>query len=57
MNKLSVLGSGLESLIEPVSTPSGESIRQVPIENIQPKPYQPRQEIDTVKMAQLATSI
>ena len=57
MNKRSVLGRGLEALIEPVSTPSGESIRQVPIENIQPNPYQPRQEFDPEKLAELATSI
>lgn len=56
MNKRSVLGRGLEALIEPTSAP-GETIQQVPVESIQPNPFQPRQEFDPEKLAELATSI
>ncbi len=56
MNKRSVLGRGLDALIEPTVI-SGEMIQQVPVESIQPNPFQPRQEFDPEKLAELATSI
>jgi len=56
VNKRSVLGRGLDALIEPTVI-SGEMIQQVPVESIQPNPFQPRQEFDPEKLAELATSI
>ena len=53
------LGKGLDALI-PVSAdqmPSGQGMLQVPVENIQPNPRQPRKSLETQDISQLADSI
>lgn len=65
------LGRGLEALLGPkgaaaAAAPSaaseealqpGDSLRQLPVSQLQPGKYQPRKEMDEVKLAELAESI
>ena len=57
------LGRGLEAIFgtmpgeTAVATAAGPSWRQVPIEEIQPNPFQPREDFDPDKLSELAASI
>lgn len=57
------LGKGLEALLGnvngPAETPAGgdEAVLSVPIQQIDPNPYQPRQEFDEEELRELADSI
>lgn len=59
MAKRRGLGRGLDSLIPPSETPTGEDsgLRLVPITQISPNPHQPRSSVDEQKLAELAQSI
>ena len=59
MSKKRGLGKGLDALI-PAGTDkirTGEGMLQVPVENIQPNPRQPRTSLETDDLSQLADSI
>ncbi len=63
--KKKALGRGLESLIPAArgaapaaaAKESGEAVHELPLEAIEPSPYQPRRHIDEHTMAELAASI
>ena len=61
--KKPALGRGLDALFTlsaPTSTltpPEALSLRQLPVDQIRPNPYQPRENFDPVKMGDLAESI
>jgi len=59
MSKKRGLGKGLEALIPAGAdkTPAGEGMSQVPVENIQPNPRQPRTSMEMDDISQLADSI
>jgi ParB family chromosome partitioning protein len=65
-NKKSALGKGLSALLENANTDVTSkgtvegvvgSIAQIPLNQIEPNPFQPRSEFDSEKLAELATSI
>ncbi|NLA07601.1 MAG: ParB/RepB/Spo0J family partition protein [Firmicutes bacterium] len=51
------LGRGLSALIPDIETITGQEIRELPINEIQPNPFQPRKRFDESKLAELAESI
>ncbi|MCC7476959.1 ParB/RepB/Spo0J family partition protein [bacterium] len=52
------LGRGLAELLPAAAPPrAGESVQELPIELIDPNPYQPRHEFDPAELAELAASI
>ena len=51
------LGSGLTHLLGEMSSYEGETLRQVPIEQLQPGRFQPRQHFDEQALEELADSI
>ena len=57
--KVSALGRGLDALIstETVSTQGSSTINEVPIDQIEANPDQPRREFDSVALEELANSI
>jgi ParB family transcriptional regulator, chromosome partitioning protein len=63
--KKKALGRGLESLIPaargaspaPAAPESGERVHELPVDEIEPSPYQPRRRADAQAMAELAASI
>ena len=57
--KVSALGRGLDALIstETVSAQGSSTINEVPIDQIEANPDQPRREIDSVALEELANSI
>ncbi|MCA9970755.1 MAG: ParB/RepB/Spo0J family partition protein [Anaerolineales bacterium] len=60
MSKKRGLGRGLGALIpgpEETADPSEGGVRQVPVDQIQPNPHQPRSVMDADKLAELAASI
>jgi ParB family chromosome partitioning protein len=65
IDKKKVLGRGLDSLLPAARATTaaaalaltGESVQQIPLENIGPNPYQTREHIDEAAMNELAASI
>lgn len=60
MSETKRLGRGLEALLGPVSREQAEAsgaLRELPMANIRPNPYQPRTHIDEAALAELAASI
>ena len=51
------LGKGLEALIPTITPAQTAAIREIPIDNIEPNPYQPRHRIDAESLQELAQSI
>lgn len=51
------LGRGIDSLIPPVEPEPGETAVEVPIEEIDPNPYQPRREFRKEALEELSASI
>lgn len=52
------LGKGLAELLPAAAPPrAGESVQELPIEQIDPNPYQPRHDFDPGELAELAASI
>jgi ParB family chromosome partitioning protein len=51
------LGRGLSALIPDMETIRGQEVRELPIDEIQPNPFQPRKRFDESKLAELAESI
>lgn len=51
------LGKGLSALIPDMQPEDSERVRELPIDQIQPNPYQPRKRFDDAKLAELADSI
>ena len=51
------LGRGLSALIPDIETIRGQEVRELPIDGIQPNPFQPRKRFDESKLAELAESI
>ncbi|MGE5594345.1 MAG: ParB/RepB/Spo0J family partition protein [Betaproteobacteria bacterium] len=51
------LGKGLSALIPDMQPEDSERVRELPIDRIQPNPYQPRKRFDDAKLAELAESI
>jgi ParB family chromosome partitioning protein len=51
------LGRGLSALIPDIDTIRGPQVRELPIDKIQPNPFQPRKRFDESKLAELAESI
>jgi ParB family chromosome partitioning protein len=52
------LGRGLSALIpEGLSSPASDSLRSVPVEALEPGPFQPRGGMDSASLAELAASI
>lgn len=58
-NKTSALGRGLDALIstESVSTHGSSTINEIPLDQIEPNPNQPRRDFDQVGLEELANSI
>lgn len=50
------LGRGLEALL-PSAPPAGDVVRQIAVTAIRPNPFQPRQQFDPQRLAELADSI
>ncbi|HEU5259992.1 MAG TPA: ParB/RepB/Spo0J family partition protein [Gemmatimonadales bacterium] len=60
MTEVRRLGRGLEALLGPISREQAEAsgaLREVPVAQIHPNPYQPRSQIDEVALAELAASL
>ena len=58
MAKRNALGRGLGALIDDVDKmESGSSINEIPIDNIEANPYQPRTKFDETALNELAASI
>jgi ParB family chromosome partitioning protein len=56
--KKPALGRGLEALLgEAKLDPKQESLRKLPIEHLEPSPFQPRKDFDPAKLRELADSI
>lgn len=56
--KRKALGKGLDALLGgQVSTADGPGLSQIPIERIQPNSYQPRRQLETGRLEELAASI
>ncbi|MDD2769663.1 MAG: ParB/RepB/Spo0J family partition protein [Methylococcus sp.] len=56
--KRPALGRGLEALLgETKLDPKQESLRKLPIEHLEPSPFQPRKDFDSAKLRELADSI
>lgn len=51
------LGKGLSALIPDMQPEDAEKVQELPIDRIQPNPYQPRKRFDDAKLAELAESI
>ena len=54
------LGRGLEALLGPMTRDEAESaglLREVPVDQLRPNPYQPRREFDETALTELASSI
>src|SRR5437762_9205150 len=51
----SALGRGLDALLP--STPTADSIRRIPVSQIDPNPHQPRRNFDPTRLNELAESI
>ena len=54
------LGRGLEALLGPTSTAEAQAegtLRQIPVRDIRPNPYQPRRDFDEEALAELAASL
>jgi len=51
------LGRGLSALIPDMETIRGQEVRELPIDEIQPNPFQPRKRFDESRLAELAESI
>lgn len=51
------LGKGLSALIPDMQPEDAERVQELPIDRIQPNPYQPRKRFDDAKLAELAESI
>ena len=51
------LGRGLSALIPDMETIRGQQVRELPIDEIQPNPFQPRKRFDKSKLEELAESI
>ena len=54
------LGRGLEALLGPTTVPEARSagtLKQIPVDAIQPNPFQPRRTFDQVAIDELATSM
>lgn len=58
-NKTSALGRGLDALIstESVSTHGSSTINEIPLDQIEPNPNQPRRDFEQVGLEELANSI
>lgn len=52
-----VLGKGLSALIPGVAAADAETVRQLPVDQIRPNPFQPRKHFDEAKLSELAQSI
>ena len=60
MSETKRLGRGLEALLGPVSREVAEesgALRELPMSNIRPNPYQPRTHLDETALAELTASI
>ena len=55
--KLKGLGRGLDALLAGNETLSKEQQRSLPVGNLQPGKYQPRTQMDSVSLEELAASI
>ena len=51
------LGRGLRALIPQVEEERSEEIRQIPVDAVEPNPYQPRRHFDESSLSELAASI
>ncbi|MGI6566110.1 MAG: ParB/RepB/Spo0J family partition protein [Limnochordia bacterium] len=51
------LGRGLKALIPQAEAERGEEIKHIPVEAVEPNPYQPRRHFDEEGLAELAASI
>lgn len=51
------LGRGLAALMGDTTTPAATGIKTIPIERLQPSPYQPRSEMNPAALAELTDSI
>ncbi|NLS45268.1 MAG: ParB/RepB/Spo0J family partition protein [Firmicutes bacterium] len=51
------LGKGLGALIPDISTRVDQEIRELPVDRIEPNPFQPRKRVDESKLTELAESI
>lgn len=56
-SKRKALGKGLSALLpEPASAPAG-GLKEVPLDRLEPNPYQPRSSMDPARLAELSASI
>ncbi len=51
------LGKGMDAIFPGASLEEGKNVREVPVEDVEPNPYQPRKDWDEGELASLAASI
>jgi ParB family chromosome partitioning protein len=57
MTRRTGLGRGLDALIPGGETPSSAGISQIPVDQIDPNPRQPRSHFDADEIEELAASV